>query len=109
LAVPRFQTTEDFSMDSAPPVMRNGVNPGERLGIVFDMKPDTLFADILAGLNSGDLRVGLHVQGIPGGSGSFVSVPGPGPSATALPDAAQTAMLLGLAMAVLGVRRKLSA
>ena len=100
--VPKFQTTAGFSADSDPPVQPNGVNPGEDLGILFDLKkhPAATFADVIDELTSGALRIGIHVQGFGGGgSESFVNVPVPVPGALVL-----GAMGLGL---VACVRRRI--
>jgi len=76
---PPFNTTVGFSADSDPPVQPNGVNPGESLGILFDLHADKTYADVLADLSSEALRIGIHVQGFDsGGSESFVNVPAPG-------------------------------
>jgi hypothetical protein len=79
---PPFQTTQgpggQFSADSNPPVQPNGVNPGETLAIIFDLQLGKTFADVLADLASGALRIGIHVQGYEsGGSESFVNNPVP--------------------------------
>jgi hypothetical protein len=72
--VPPFEA--DFSAGANNPAPQNGVNPAETLGILFDGD----LAAALAALNSGALRLGLHVQAIgsTGNSDSFVSVPEPG-------------------------------
>jgi hypothetical protein len=71
---PAFETTDDFSADSNPPVEHNGVNPGENLAIMFSLKGGMTYGDILDDLASGELRIGLHVQAFPdGGSESFVN------------------------------------
>ena len=73
---PPFVTTAGFSADSDSPVQPNGVNPGEALSIVFDLKAGQGFSDVLNELNSGELRIGIHVQGFAnGGSESFVNTP----------------------------------
>jgi hypothetical protein len=77
---PVFKTTQDFSADSDSPVASNGVNPGEWVSITFKLINGKTIADTLAALDSGELRVGLHVQaiGVNGGSESFVNkVPEP--------------------------------
>jgi hypothetical protein len=72
--IPPFATTTDFSADSDPPVPSNGVNPGEYLGIIFDLQPGAVFADVIGDLASGELRIGIHVQGFAsGGSESFIN------------------------------------
>lgn len=76
-----FQTTAGFLADSDPAVQPDGVNPNEVLGIVFNLQIPGSFADIVAELTNGDLRIGLHVQGCAdGGSESFVNNPDPEPS-----------------------------
>jgi hypothetical protein len=74
LAVPPFTTTQGFSADSDPPVQPLGVNPGEFLGIVFDLQPGATFTDVINNLASGGLRIGIHVQGFANdGSESFIN------------------------------------
>lgn len=67
-------------------VMKNGVNPGEWLTIVWSLLSGATYADVLAALNlggdqPGSLRIGVHVQGFGnGGSESFVNgTPAPVP------------------------------
>lgn len=70
-----FETTDNFSADSDDPVQPNGVNPGESVGITFSLQGNQTYADTIAELNSGVLRIGLHVQAIgnTGGSDSYVN------------------------------------
>ena len=76
---PHFETTLGMSADSDPPVVHNGVNPGEYLGIAFDLKSGWDVSGVDNSIYSGDLRIGLKVQGFSdGGSETFVSVPAPG-------------------------------
>lgn len=76
---PRFETTLGLSADSDPPVQINGINQGESLGIVFDLKSGWNVAGVDNSIYTGDLRIGLKVQGFAdGGSETFVSVPAPG-------------------------------
>ncbi|MCP4712939.1 MAG: hypothetical protein GY869_30290, partial [Planctomycetes bacterium] len=91
---PKFETTADFSADSDPAVQPNGVNPGDTVGIVFDLKwgnYDTVVAELL----TGEIRIGIRVQALPpnaGRSDSFVNTPtDPGPP----PIPAPGAMVLG--------------
>jgi hypothetical protein len=71
---PPFVTTAGFSADSDPPTQPLGVNLGESLGITFDLQVGGAFDDILDELESGNLRIGIHVQGYgSGGSESFVN------------------------------------
>jgi hypothetical protein len=77
-----FDATVGFTADSDPPAQPNGVNPGEELGIVFDLQAGMDFDDVLDFLNSGGLVIGIHVQGFDGGgSESFTNnnpIPEPG-------------------------------
>lgn len=95
-----FQVTAGFLADSDPPVAPNGVNPGEMLGIVFDLQAGLAFSDVIDDLASGALRIGIHVQDFAGGgSEGFVNLPVPEPG---------TALLFGLGLAGLAAvpRRK---
>lgn len=80
--VPPFVTSRNFSADSDAPVMVNGVNPGESVGILFDLQTGKTVADVVAALNTTptggendpSLRIGIHVQGFAdGNSESFVN------------------------------------
>ncbi len=76
---PHFETTLGMSADSDPPVVHNGVNPGEYLGMVFNLQSGWDVSGVDGYINSGDLRIGLKVQGYAdGGSETFVTVPAPG-------------------------------
>ncbi len=80
-ADPDFNTTAGFNADSNPPTQPNGVNPGELLGIRFTLQGGQDFADLLAELGDGTLRIGIHVQGFAtGGSESLVNHPLPEPA-----------------------------
>jgi len=82
MASPPFQATAGFTADSDSPVQPNGVNPGEWLGVVFDLQTGLTFSDVIADLTNGNLRIGIHVQGFSGGgSESFVNNPVPVPAA----------------------------
>jgi hypothetical protein len=44
-------------------IYQNGINPGESLGILFDLNAAT-YDDAFAALISGDLAIGIHAQGL---------------------------------------------
>lgn len=98
---PAFQTTAGFSADSDAPVSINGVNPGETVGIVFDLQPGKTHGSVIDALSlggaPGGLRIGLHVQGFSNdGSESFINAPA---AVSAVPEASQwLMMMLGLGM-----------
>jgi hypothetical protein len=99
-ATPAF--TADIGADSNAPTQPNGVNPGEYVRFRFFQ---TIFDNILAQLNSGDLRVGLHAQGFAGGgSETFITTGTPPivtPPPTNVPEPT-TLGLLGFALAAFG-------
>jgi hypothetical protein len=87
---PAFVTTTDFlaDSDSGPPgVQANGVNPGETLGLLFNLVSGMTVDDVVAALIDGlDLRIGIHVQSFASGqSESFINDPSPVPLPAALP------------------------
>ncbi len=85
----------NLSADSDHPTQPMGVNPTEWLNIRFSTD-----ADLIAGLNNGGLRVGIHTQGYAGdGSESLVTTPIPEPETYAL-------LLAGLGLLALARRRK---
>jgi hypothetical protein len=89
-ASPPFQTTAMFSADANPPPADKGVNPGESVGILFDLINGKNYAAVLSELASGQLRIGIHVQAFAGGgSESYVNPPLPEPS---------TGLLIGLGL-----------
>ena len=124
---PPFQTSSvehpvlspHFSADSEPGqpgVMTNGVNPGESVGIVFDLQDGKTFDHVIDAINVGfspslyydgtkwledSLRIGVHVQGIAstdpsGGSQAYILTPAP---------AAVILGMLGLGAAGLKLRK----
>jgi hypothetical protein len=69
-----FQVTAGFLADADSRVQHNGVNPGEYLGIIFDLHSSAGAMEMFEGLMNGTLRVGIHVQGFDsGGSESLIN------------------------------------
>ncbi len=99
-ASPPFVVTPGLSAssDSRGGVQPNGVNPGETVGLLYDLQGSSSFANVIADLSSGALRIGIHVQGFDGGgSESFINDPQPVP----VPGALALGMF---GMSVLGVK-----
>jgi hypothetical protein len=86
----------DIAADSNNPTQPMGVNPGEWLNVAF-----TTQADLIAGLNSLDLRVGIHTQGYVGGGSESLVAPIPEPETYAM-------MLVGLTLLSFKARRRIA-
>ncbi len=73
---PPFSTW--FSADADPPPTANGIDPGETLTVRFNLPQQGTFAGIINQLDSGYLRVGVHVIALPDGSSeAAVTTPEP--------------------------------
>jgi hypothetical protein len=73
-ASPPFDTTAGLLADSDPPAQPNGINPGEWLLLLASAVGD--FNSIVTALITGDLRIGLHVQGLlDGQSETYINTP----------------------------------
>jgi len=96
-AVPPFQVTEGFLAQSVPSPSMNGVGPSEWVMIDFTLQGGQTYLDVVDDLTTGALRIGIHVIAFDsGGSESFINTPVPEPG---------TAVLVGLGLLALGVRR----
>lgn len=85
-----------FSADSNPPAAPNGINIGEFVNFSVLMAGGIAFSDVIAAMDSGKLRLGVHVQAFPnGGSESFVNGVVEPPAPVPLP-AAGWLMIAGL-------------
>jgi len=81
LAVPPFVATTMFSIEPENPQPYHGVNPGETVGLVYNLVDEQTVDDILNELASGELRIGIHVIDFDsGGSESFINLPVPEPA-----------------------------
>lgn len=95
---PAFETA--FRMSADNPAPHNGVSNGlplvgDWVSAVFDLADGASYQTVVSQLHSGDLRIGLHVQGFcDGGSEAFVST-------TCVPEPATAAMLGVLGGAIL--------
>ncbi len=103
---PSVDFDEDFRADAVAQgeflngVPANGIGPDEELGVIVNLVGSTTYEDVIANLNAGDTRVGLHVQAFPdGGSEAFVSngqvtvIPAPGAASLAFLGIFATKML----------------
>jgi hypothetical protein len=102
LLVPPFVADREFTIVAEPPPPWNGVNDGnpvnEWVSVKFNLINGGDLEDVERELNTGALRVGLHVIDLPGGGGYSES-------AILVPEPA-TVLLLGLgALALLRKRR----
>lgn len=71
-----FNKDMSFSADSPPPFW--GINPGEKLQIFFSAPQNYSFDDLIAQINSGEIRIGLHIIALPDGSSeSAINIPEP--------------------------------
>jgi hypothetical protein len=67
--------------DADPSRTINGIQPGEWLGVLFDLRGGKFFDDVIGGLDDGTILIGLKVQGFGEYSESFINdgfIPAPG-------------------------------
>ncbi len=76
-----FYADREFSIGAVAPPPKNGVNPpppDEWVKVHFNLKPGGTLEGVIGELNSGELRVGIHIIDLPDGSSeSAVGVPEP--------------------------------
>jgi hypothetical protein len=96
---------ESYLFSTNPPPSKNGIDPGEFLTVSFQSSQG--YAAILGALNTGDLRIGMHVQeiGTEGASAAFVSTGTLDPGTQAVPEPG-SALLVGVVGVILLVRRR---
>ena len=85
--------------DSNPPAQPNGVNPGEWVTLAVGFSGS--FQDLLGDINSGDLRIGIHVQGFANGQSEAFTTQVPEPETYAM-------LLAGLGLMGFVARRRRS-
>lgn len=91
----------NISADSISPIIVNGVNPGETLGILLTLKSGSTFTSVISALQTSALRIGIHVQGFAnGGSESYINTTTtprivPEPSSLMLAGTALVGLALG--------------
>ena len=99
--VPPFGS--DFMVSADSPSPSNGIGPGESMEVVMAMASGKTYIEVINAINTGDLRVGIHVQGVAPTGGSVALYNDP---SLAVPEPG-TALLLGSAMAALAfIKRK---
>jgi len=75
---PDFEATQEFSIGPFPEMIANGINPGEMVRVTFQLKSDLTMQNVLNDIDSGALRVGVHIQSFPDGfSESAIMIPEP--------------------------------
>lgn len=100
-----FGPTKAFAaIDAANPAPSNGVNPGEQVGIVFDLLPGLDYDDVISalalpyspGAGNGALMIGIHATAFTsGGSESLTTTPVPVPAAAWLFGSGLVGLLWG--------------
>jgi hypothetical protein len=95
--------------DAGPGAVSNGIDPNEYLDILFNLKPNQNYQNLIDQLKTGQVFIGLHVQRIGNGEGSdwFISTPLQSDGGREdVPDGGLTITLLGCAMCGLELIRR---
>ena len=67
-----LSVTPGLSFDSKGDLF-SGINPGQSASIKFDLLRGSTFDDVINDLNSGALRIGIFVNGLENGIGSYLN------------------------------------
>jgi hypothetical protein len=104
-ADPDFATTAGFSADSEPAAAPNGVAYNEYLVVTFNLINGKTYDDVIAALDDGSLRIGMHVQALGTSSDSFVN-DDPFDSQEQVPEPSTLALTLVGLVSACGLRRR---
>jgi hypothetical protein len=75
----------DFRLNAAPAPPKNGIGPGETLGVIFNLASGVTVQQVEDAFADASLRVGIHVIAFENeGSESMVNIPIPEPSTLVL-------------------------
>jgi hypothetical protein len=100
---PPFETTSDFSAKGVQPPPINGINstdnfePVEWVTIQFDLINNSRLTDVFNGLDTGTLRIGIHITSFPDGSSES--------AVTTIPEPA-TLLMLAIGAVILRKNKK---
>ncbi len=106
-----FETTAGLGAEADPPPAHRGIDPGEFLGILFDLVPGATYDDVIADMQDGSsLRIGLHVISIgpTDGSESFVNNPDPNTPPAAIPEPSTILFFIACMIGMPVFKRQLS-
>ena len=96
--------TTNFIMMAQNAVSKRGVERQEMAGFLFTLTGGHTFADVQNAIENGDIKVALHIQGIPEGAGttsdSFLN------GAAAIPEPSSLSIVGFMALATVCVRHR---
>lgn len=102
-----FSATHALGLKASSPAPAKGVNPGESLTWTYNIAGGFAFADVIDAMNSGDLRLGLHLIALPNnGSEGFVTTPNDDDTPTDMIPAPMSGLLAGAGLFAVGARRR---
>lgn len=105
-ASPAFVANHALGLTADPPPTQSGINAGETLDWTYALTGSNTLADLDAALNSGALRFGVHLIGLPNdGSEGFVTTPIDPDPFNVIPTP-MAAMMGCVGLGILGARRR---